>query len=125
MLDLVIRGGWTILPDGPRHADVGVGGGVIRAIAEPGVLSAGRVVDADGLFVLPGGIDPHVHVNTRVGAWTTRDDFRTATVPAALGGTTTILEFAIPRDGETAAGAIARRIEEAAGAAVVDHGFHA
>ncbi|MHB8502504.1 MAG: dihydropyrimidinase [Candidatus Acidiferrales bacterium] len=125
MLDLVVRGAKAVLPSGSAQVDVGVSKGQIVAISEPGELSATQAVDGTGMMMIPGGIDPHVHIRTRFGAWVTRDDFHTGTVPAAFGGTTTVIEFAIPEPGETSLAAVERRLEEARGAAVVDYTFHA
>lgn len=122
---MVIQGAMVSLPHGEAVVDLGIGGGAFHAIAAAGVLTAAKVVDASGLRALPGGVDPHVHVDTRFGEWATRDDFRTASVPAAFGGTTTFAEFAIPRGDESAADAVARRRREAEGAAVVDYALHA
>ena len=125
MLDLVIRGGRVVLPDRVADVDVGVADGKFAAVGRRGELVASREVDAHDLIVFPGAIDPHVHIATQFGAAMTRDDFETATIPAAFGGTTTICEFAIPRDGETASTAIARRHQEATGRAAIDYAFHA
>ena len=61
MLDLVIRGGQVVTPDGVGAWDVGIEGEKIAAIAAPGTLPAdsARVIDAGGQLVIPGGIDPH------------------------------------------------------------------
>lgn len=125
MLDAVIRGGLVVTPSKVELLDVGIRDESFAAIGRPGELTGRRVIEAKGRIVLPGGVDPHVHIATRFGAATTRDDFATGTIPAAHGGTTSIVEFAIPRDGEAAAAAIARRHREANGQAVVDYGFHA
>src|SRR6266404_5434172 len=65
MLDLVIRGGQVVTPQGVGTWDVGVEGERIVAIAAPGTLpaEAGHVIDATGKLVIPGGIDPHVHTH--------------------------------------------------------------
>ena len=66
MLDTVISGGMAVLPSGAEPADIGVQGEKIAAIGAPGSLAAigaGRVIDATGQIVIPGGIDPHVHCN--------------------------------------------------------------
>jgi dihydropyrimidinase len=125
VLDLLFRGGLVVLPTGPAHVDVGVAGGLIMAIGGPGELTAERVVEGDDLVVLPGGVDPHVHIRTRVGSWTTLDDFHSGTAAAAFGGTTTIIEFAIPEPDETTTRACERRLEAARETAVVDYSFHA
>jgi len=62
MLDIVVSGGLAVLPSGPEPADIGVTGEKIAAIGAPGslaALGAGRVVDAAGQIVIPGGIDPY------------------------------------------------------------------
>jgi dihydropyrimidinase len=125
LLDTVIRGPLAVLPNGLVRADVGVGSGRIEAIGDPGELRGSNIVDADQLVLLPGAIDPHVHLNTRFGEWLTRDDFYSGTVPAAFGGTTTIFDFAIPLPGETARSAYERCRNEALATAVVDYALHA
>src|SRR2546427_656675 len=62
MLDLVIRGGRVVTPSGVGDWDVGVQGERIAALGAPGTLDAGRVIDATGKVVVPGGIDPHTHL---------------------------------------------------------------
>jgi dihydropyrimidinase len=100
--DLVIHGGTVVGPAGAVRADVVVADGTIRALAEPGTVPAGAAaqIDATGRLVLPGGVDPHCHVGFTSGAFTTLDDYRQATSAAVCGGTTTIVDFAIPRPGE-------------------------
>jgi len=63
--DLLVRGGTVVTPASTAKLDVAVSGETIAAIAEPGALDAGaaKVVDADGCYVIPGGVDPHVHYN--------------------------------------------------------------
>jgi dihydropyrimidinase len=126
MFETVIRGGLVILPHGPGRVDLGIGAdGTFHAIASPSELEGKRIIDADGLVVLPGGIDPHVHIKMEFSKiQKTIDDFYTATVPAAMGGTTSIVEFAIPMEGETTQQALSRRYEEAAGMSVIDYNFH-
>ena len=96
MLETVIRGASVVLPEGRVTADVEIGDGVISSITSAGELDGGRVLEADGYVLVPGAIGARVHVHTQFGEWlTTRDDFWTATVPAALSGTTTIVELTI------------------------------
>jgi len=125
-LDLLIRGGDVVTEAGVQGADVGVAGGRIAAVAAPGVLpEAGETIDAAGLHVLPGLVDAHVHVALPLGEFTTRDSFAEASAAAAFGGTTTIVDFAIPLSHETPAAALERRMEEASGQCHVDYTFHA
>ena len=101
MTDLLLRGGTVVTADGSRRADVAVTGGVIDAVAPDlsgAAASAGEVVDATGLLVLPGVIDVHTH--TRVGTDAEPDRFFQDSVAAAFGGTTTFLVFNTPASGE-------------------------
>ena len=91
-LDLVIRGGTVATAERTFRADVGIEGERIAALGEG--LSAKRVVDASGKLVLPGGVDSHCHIEqlSSMGVMTA-DDFYSATVSAAYGGTTTVIPF--------------------------------
>jgi dihydroorotase-like cyclic amidohydrolase len=76
MFDLIIRNGTVVLPELVAPMDLGVGGGRIAAMAEPGrVDSAANEIDAHGLTVMPGLIAAHVHVNLPLGEFTTKDKF--------------------------------------------------
>ena len=94
ILDTVIRGGTLITPSGPVNADLGIAGGRIAAIGFD--LVGERVIDATGKLVLPGAIDPHVHLQMPAGAVTSSDDWETGTIAAACGGTTTVIDFVEP-----------------------------
>jgi dihydropyrimidinase len=101
MLDLVIRGGQVVTPQGVAELDVGVEGETIAAVGRPGTLAeAGRVVDARGRIVLPGGIEPHAHIAIPVpeqwcgGAEVMTQPPEAASRAAAFGGVTTIVDFA-------------------------------
>jgi dihydroorotase-like cyclic amidohydrolase len=131
MLDIVVAGGLAVLPSGPEPADIGVAGDKIAAIGAPGSLAAdaGRVVDAQGQVVIPGGIDPHVHCGWPIIVPGTAEHALTdpaARVGAAAlwGGTTTVLDFALVDPGESVAHAVERRQAEWAGQCPCDYGFH-
>ena len=126
-MDLVVRGGTVVLESGQVPADVLVENGKVAGLVRNGSVGAGgaRVIDAHGGLVLPGGVDAHTHIGITFGEFKTRDDFASATRAAALGGTTSFLEFAFPEPGEDPAEAVARRISEATGQAAIDFGFHA
>ena len=64
-------------------------------------VQADKVIDASGKLVIPGGIDPHTHLDMPFGGTTSADDFETGTQAAAFGGTTTIIDFAIQSKGES------------------------
>ena len=104
MLDLIIKGGTVVTPDGVGVMDVGVQGEQIAAVAGPGVLDdvgAGETIDATGMIVLPGGIEPHAHINVPVPDYWAGGDDGVFTQPpegasraAAFGGVTTYVDFA-------------------------------
>jgi dihydropyrimidinase len=100
--DLVIRNGTVVSAESAGPADVVIAGGRVQALAEPGTPVPGDIpeLDATGRLVLPGGVDPHCHVGFASGAFTSLDDYGQATKAAIFGGTTTIVDFAIPRPGE-------------------------
>ncbi len=96
MTSLLIRGGTVVNADRAFRADVLCQDGRIVAVGE-GLQAAGAtVVDAGGQYVLPGGIDPHTHMQLPFMGTTTMDDFFTGTAAGMAGGNTTIIDFAIP-----------------------------
>lgn len=126
MLDLVLKGGSVVSPDGAVKADVAIKAGQIVAVGDSALLpQAAQVIDVSGKYVLPGLIDAHVHFNLGLGEFTTCDNWAQGTAAAAFGGATTVVDFAIPNPGETPLDALHRRTEEAAAGAVIDFGLHA
>jgi dihydropyrimidinase len=132
MLDVVVSSGLAVLPSGAEKADIGVSGGKIAAIGAPGslaALGAGRVVDAAGQIVIPGGIDPHVHCRWPVIVPGTTQHHMTegparVSEAALHGGTTTIIDFALVEAADTVQSAIERRQQEWAGDCYCDYAFH-
>jgi len=121
-MDLVVKNGTLVLPGGVYPADVGVVGGRIAAVGEE--LRGAVELDATGCYVLPGGVDPHVHLQMPAGAYVSADDFASGTIAAALGGTTTVIDFVEPAEGEPLLAALAARRAEADGRVAVDYGLH-
>ena len=98
--ELVIANGTVVNSFGRRQAHVVVTGGQISQLidaAEP-APEALRTIDAGGLLVNPGSVDGHCHVAQVTGRFRTLDDYRTTSTAALWGGTTTIIDFGIPRD---------------------------
>lgn len=120
--DLVIRGGTIITSGDTVQMDVGVVGNKIAALDQK--LDGRQVIDAGGLFVLPGAIDPHVHLEMSNGVTVSSDDFHTGTIAAACGGTTSVIDFIEPEGGESMLEALAKRRRAADGKAVIDYGLH-
>ncbi len=91
-MDVVIRGGTVICPDGARRADVLVRGETVRAVGPDIAAPGAREMDASGMYVVPGGVDAHTHFDLIAGSEKTSDDWYTGTVAAACGGTTTVVD---------------------------------
>jgi dihydropyrimidinase len=124
MFDLVVRGGTVVTEAGSARADVGVRQGTIAEVA-PSLGPGARELDATGRLVLPGGVDAHCHVDQRSSSGLmTADDFFTAGVSAACGGTTTIIPFAAQHRGQSLRAVVDAYHERARSRAFVDYGFH-
>ena len=123
--DTVIRNGTVVTATDTYAADVGIAGDKITAIAQSlPVENAGKVIDAAGYLVIPGGIDVHTHLDMPFGGTTSADDFETGTIAAAHGGTTTLVDFAIQYKGQTLRQAFETWMKKADGKAAVDYAFH-
>ncbi len=92
---MLVTGGTLIDVDGERVADVRTGpdGRIAEVAPDLTPLPGEEVVDAAGSYVIPGGIDAHTHLHLPLGAIGSSDDFDTGTVAAAIGGTTTVIEY--------------------------------
>ncbi len=122
--DILIRGGTLVGENGRQRADLLCHDGLIAAVGADLAAPAGAsVIDAGGCFVLPGGIDPHTHLQLPMMGTVVADDFFTGTAAAAAGGTTTILDFVGPDKGQSPLDALAAWRQKAAKAGI-DYGFH-
>lgn len=89
-VDTLISGGTVVFPHGTREASVAIDSGKIVAIGDAGTVPDGNTtIDATGRVVMPGVVDPHVHINDMFSI----DTYETATAAAALGGVTTCIDF--------------------------------
>jgi dihydropyrimidinase len=120
----VVRNGRIVTAVDDYHADLLIEDGRIAMIARSIDFDADRVIDAKGRLVLPGGIDPHTHMELPFGGTSASDDFETGTVAAAHGGTTTIIDFAVQGKGQTLAQAVDAWHAKADGKTAIDYGFH-
>ena len=121
-LDLVVQNGTVVTAGDIYRADVGIAGERIAALGEG--LRGQRVLDAQGMYVMPGFVDAHVHMQLPAGGLVSADDFRSGTVAAACGGTTTIVDFVTPGRGQPLREALAARRAEADGQVAVDYALH-
>ncbi|MDT5040439.1 MAG: dihydropyrimidinase, partial [Actinoplanes sp.] len=124
-MSTLIKGGTVVSPSGSSRADVLIDGESIAALFAPGQAPDGpTVIDASGKYVIPGGIDAHTHMQMPFGGTEASDTFDTGTRAAAIGGTTTIIDFAIQRTGEVVQDGLAAWHAKTAGACHIDYAFH-
>jgi dihydropyrimidinase len=130
-MDLAIRGGTVATAGGAGRADIGVEGGKIAILCRPGdgesLRGATRALDATGLIVTPGGVDPHVHLTppTRgASAWSWVDDFDSGTAAALAGGVTSVGNISFPEQGQTLADAVRADTAAASPLARADYFLH-
>jgi dihydropyrimidinase len=130
-VSMLIKGGTVVSPTGASAADVLVEGERISALAVPGsetavawAATASQIIDATGLYVLPGGIDVHTHMEMPFGGTFSVDTFETGTRAAAWGGTTTIVDFAVQAKGTSLLATLDKWHAKADGHCVIDYGFH-
>ena len=125
MSKLLIRNGTLVTDRHTYGADILIDGERIHDIA-PAIPaeSADRVIDAAGMYVMPGGIDVHTHLDMPFGGTTSADDFETGTRAAAFGGTTTIVDFAIQAKGTKMRDALDTWWKKAEGKTCIDYGLH-
>ena len=124
-MNTLIQNGRVVTAEETRLADVLIEGEIIREVrggipADPKM----HVIDAAGMYVLPGGIDCHTHLDMPFGGSNSSDDFETGTRAAAFGGTTSIVDFAIQARGTRMRDALDTWLKKAEGKACVDYGLH-
>jgi len=123
--DTVIRHGMVVTATDTFASDVGILNGQITALGKDlPTDNAGKLIDARGLLVMPGGIDVHTHLDMPFGGTTSADDFESGTIAAAFGGTTTLIDFAIQYKGQTLHHAFDTWMKKADGKAAIDYAFH-
>lgn len=123
-MDLVIRNGTIVTASAIERADIAVEKGKIAAIGRALDQSSRIVIDAEGCYIVPGGVDVHTHLDTPAFNATTADDFESGTRAAACGGTTTIVDFCQQPRGKSLAEALRLWHAKADGKASIDYGFH-
>jgi len=124
---LYIKKGKVVNHDSIQIADVYIEDGKIRYVgngADFTVSGGCRVIEANGKYVIPGGIDPHTHFELPFGGTVAVDDFYQGTKAAIAGGTTTVLDFVIPQKGQSLLEAYDEWRAKADGKVCCDYGFH-
>jgi len=129
MLDLLIKNGQVVTPQGAGAWEIAVQDGKIAAVAAPGTFrEATRVIDAAGKVVVPGGVEPHTHLAHRI-QMHPDDDLHTLgpeddSRGMAFGGTTTHVDFAFVRPGDDLPSVVERRAARWKGNSYTDYTFH-
>ncbi len=132
MATTLISGGTVVNATGTGAADVLIDGEKIAAVLQPGstllghdlAASVDTVVDATGKYVIPGGIDAHTHMQMPFGGTEASDTFETGTRAAAIGGTTSIVDFVVQYPDENILDRYQAWHDKAAGQCAIDYGFH-
>jgi dihydropyrimidinase len=120
----LIKNGRIVTAVDDYVADILIEDEIISVIGKKLEMQADKVIDAKDKLVIPGGIDAHTHMDMPFGGTVSADDFRTGTLAAAHGGTTTIIDFAIQTKGQSIIEALDVWHEKAAGKTAIDYAFH-
>jgi dihydropyrimidinase len=120
----LIKNGRVITAVDDYKADILIEDETVSVIGAKLDMEADLIIDASGKLVIPGGIDPHTHMELPFGGTQASDDFRTGTIAAAHGGTTSIIDFAVQYKGETLIQAVDNWHAKAEGKTAIDYGFH-
>src|SRR5438552_7906828 len=123
-MSILIRGGRVITAADDYVADIYVEDERISLIGESLDQPADKVIDASGKYVLPGGVDPHTHLDMPFGGTVTIDDVESGQTSAAFGGTTTHVDFIIQPPGSSFADAVEEWRAKANGKQMIDMGYH-
>jgi dihydropyrimidinase len=121
---ILIRGGRVVTEQTVTQQDIFIEGEQIQAIGHLNDEKAEDVIDAEGLLVLPGGVDTHVHLNDVFMNTVSVHDYYTGTLAAAFGGVTSIVDFSNQVPGGSLKKTLDDKHEEAAGKALIDWGVH-
>jgi dihydropyrimidinase len=120
----LIKNGTVVNADGQSKADVLFAGETIQKVGPDLPADGHTVIDAAGLLVMPGGVDVHTHLDMPFGGTVSADDYRTGTIAAAIGGTTTVIDFVLQSRGHTMAEALDTWLGKSDGKACIDFGLH-
>ncbi|CAN5124679.1 dihydropyrimidinase [soil metagenome] len=120
----LIKNGRIVTAVDDYRADILIEDEQISVIGKTLDMEVDLTIDASNKLVIPGGIDPHTHMELPFGGTQSSDDFFTGTRAAAFGGTTTIIDFAVQNKGESMLAGADLWHSKAQGKAVIDYGFH-
>jgi dihydropyrimidinase len=120
----LIKNGRIVTAVDDYKADILIENEQISVIGKTLEMEVDLTINASNKLVIPGGIDPHTHMELPFGGTFASDDFFTGTRAAAFGGTTTIIDFAVQTKGETMTAGVDAWHKKAQGKCAIDYGFH-
>jgi dihydropyrimidinase len=123
-MGIVLRGGTVVTAADRYKADVRVEDEKITAVGNHVTQPEDRILNIEGCYLLPGGIDAHTHFDLPAGDMVTADDFSSGTKAAIMGGTTTIIDYATQFKGESLSVALQNWHMRAQGKCYADYAFH-
>jgi dihydropyrimidinase len=123
-MSVLIKNGRVVTSTEDAIADIYIEGETIKAIGKNLQVKADKEIDASGMLVFPGGIDPHVHLAMPFMGTFSSDDYETGTRAALFGGTTTVIDFVLQTQGDSLKAALTDWQSRATGTAVGDYSFH-
>ncbi len=123
-MSVLLKNGLVVTASGSYKADVFVEGDKIKSVGTELSVKADETVEASGKYILPGAIDPHTHLEMPFMGATSADDWKTGSIAAACGGTTTIIDFNLQGKGESLRDAVDKQKGKAEGRSVVDFSIH-
>ena len=123
-MSVLIKNGRIITATDDYVADIFIEGETVRAIGRNLAMKAGREINADGMLVMPGGIDPHVHLDMPFMGTFSSDDYESGTRAALYGGTTMVIDFILQKQGNSLRSALEEWQGRSDGNCVGDYSFH-
>ncbi|XP_077288090.1 collapsin Response Mediator Protein [Arctopsyche grandis] len=122
---ILIKNGKVVNDDGMQDADIFIEDGIIKEMGRNLIIPGGtRTIDATGKLIIPGGIDPHTHLDLEMMGAKTVDNFYSGTKAAVAGGTTMIIDFVLPQKGESLIEAYNKWRSMADDKVCCDYGLH-
>src|SRR5687768_12649470 len=123
-MSVLIRNGRVVTSSEDSVADIFIEGETISAIGKDLKVNATETIDASGMLVFPGGIDPHVHLDMPFMGTFSSDNYETGTRAALHGGTTMVIDFILQKQGNSLQEALADWRSRSDGNCVGDYSFH-
>src|SRR5436190_548851 len=123
-MSTLIKNGRIITADADYIADIFIEGEIISTIGKNLDVKADKIIDAAGKLVMPGGIDPHVHLDMPFMGTYSSDNYETGTRAALYGGTTMVIDFILQKQGNSLQSALEEWRSRSNGNCVGDYSFH-